>query len=254
MSRTPLSKTMTKFNGRKHPPEGLSPGVAQAVVEDSVMEAAADLAAMAATLEEEGASIMMAETPEEEEIFELLGVPYLGKARVLALAGVGIRTLDDLRSASATEIGGVKGVGMRNAERIKEWLESQDAAPASPLVTMLTNPDPALAAANQAVQDDMTQIDQAITRIQTSIPQRISHKKLDRQMDKLLNVLSALAEGPDTLRPKQLRRALKMLHLIVALLDKFANASHLSDKVVDAFAEELRDRRKRLQDILDPKT
>ena len=99
----------------------------------------------------------------------------------------------------------------------------------------------------------MAQIDAAITRIQEAIPNRIAHKKLDRQMDKLLAVLSELAEGPDTLRPKQLRRALKMLHLIASLLDKFADVGHLSEKIVVAFAEELRDRRKRLQDILDPR-
>ena len=244
---------MTKLNGKNRPPEALAPEVALAVVDDAVLGAAADIAAVAATLDERPA-LMIAETPEEEQIFELLGVPYLGQTRVRALAEVGIRTLDDLRTASPAEIGGVKGVGMRNAERIKEWLVAQDALPppTPALVPVSISPDLALAAANQAVQDDMAVIDQAITRIQQAIPQRISHKKLDRQVDKLLSVLSELAEGPDTLRPKQLGRALKMLHVIAALLDKFAGVGHISDKIVVAFAEELRDRRKRLQDILDP--
>ncbi|MBV9850719.1 MAG: helix-hairpin-helix domain-containing protein [Armatimonadetes bacterium] len=248
-----MKSTPKRANGQARRPETLSHSQARAVLEDAVMEAAADIAAISATLEEES-SVMIAETPEEEEIFDLLGVPYLGQTRVRALAAVGIRTLDDLRAATAAEIGGVKGVGMRNAARIKEWLAAQDAAPppASVKVAVCVNPDPDLAAINQTLQDDMTQIDQAITRIQQSIPQRISHKKLDRQVDKLLSVLSELAEGPDTLRPKQLRRALKVLHLIVALLDKFAGMGHVSDKIVVAFAEELRDRRKRLQNVLDP--
>ena len=115
------------------------------------------------------------------------------------------------------------------------------------------SPDLDLAAANQAVQDEMESVNAAIARIQQALPQGVAHRKFDRQVDKLLSVLSELAEGPDTLRPKQFRRALKMLHLIAALLDKFAGVGTLSEKIVLAFAEELRDRRRRLQDILDPK-
>ncbi len=253
MNNAPPKKTLASPNGKRHAPEMLSPEIAQAVVEDAVMGAAAEIAAITATLEANGASLLRADTPEEEEIFEIVGVPYLGRPRLRALAEGGIRTVDDLRAASATEIAGIiRGLGLRNAERIKEWLASQAAMPPSAPAPDLADSGMETAAANQAVQDDMAQIDQAITRIQQSIPQRIAHKKLDRQVNKLQAVLSELAEGPDTLRPKQMRRALKMLRLIGALLDKFADVGHFSDKIVVAFTEELRDRRKRLQEILDP--
>ena len=258
MNSAPRKNTMSKSNGKASALDALPPAIAQAVVEDAMMEAVADIAAVTATLEGGRPSVLIAETPEEEEIFDLLGVPYLGRTRVRLLAAAGIRTIDDLRAASAAEIGGIKGVGMGNAGRIKTWLATQDALPppvsrpAPAPEARSVSPDPALAAANQAVQDDMAQIDQAITRIQQAIPARIAHKKLDRQVDKVQAVLSELAEAPDTLRPKQMRRAIKMLHLIAALLDKFSNVGHVSEKIVVAFAEELRDRRKRLQEILGP--
>ena len=238
MSKAAMTKAGARRNGRETAPIERTPAVAEVILEGAVL---------------------VAETPEEEEIFELVGVPYLGPTRIRALALAGIRTLEDLRAATATEIGGVRGVGMGNATRIKQWLTAQDAVPAPapvavPLPATSEVPlDLDLAASNQAIQDDMANIDQAITRIQRAIPQRVAHKKLDRQVDKLLGVLSELAEGPDTLRPKQLGRALKMLHVIAALFDKFADVGHLSEKIVTAFAEELRDRRKRLQEILDPK-
>jgi hypothetical protein len=199
------------------------------------------------------------ETPETE--YELSGVLYVGETRARLLAEAGIRTLDDLRAADAERIGSVKGVGLKNGQRIKEWLAARDARASLPITAAGpeqsdaadVSPDLDLAAANQAVQDEMEAVNAAIARIQRALPQGVAHRKFDRQVDKLLSVLSELAEGPDTLRPKQFRRALKMLHLIAALLDKFTGVGTLSEKIVLAFAEELRDRRRRLQDILDPK-
>ncbi len=185
---------------------------------------------------------------------EIAGVLYVGEARARLLAAAGIRTMDDLRAADAERIGGVKGVGLRNGQRIKAWLDERDArasVPIAPSPDLSIDMD--LAAANQAVQDDMEAVNTAIARIQRAIPPGVAHRKFDRQVDKLLSVLSELAEGPDTLRPKQFRRALKMLHLIAALLDKFAAIGQPSEKIALAFAEEMRDRRRRLQDILDPK-
>jgi hypothetical protein len=103
------------------------------------------------------------------------------------------------------------------------------------------------------VQDDSQSINTAFARIQKALPQGVAHKKLDKQIDKLLIVLSELAEAADTLRPKQFQRTIKMLHLIGALLDQFADLRPSSEKVILAFTEELRDRRRRLQKVLDPK-
>ena len=188
----------------------------------------------------------------EQEEYPLADVLYIGPSRARLLAAIGIHTLDDLRAADAVQIGSVKGVGLRNGERIKEWLALRDAARVPAMCN--DNPDPELAHENQSVQDDMAAIDQAITRIQQAIPRNVAHKKFDRQVERLLAVMSELAEGPDTLRPKQQRKAVKMLHLIATLLDTLTTVGPLSEKKVLAFAEELRDRRRRLQDILDPKS
>jgi hypothetical protein len=174
---------------------------------------------------------------------EIAGVLYIGETRARLLAEAGICTMDDLRAADAARIGSVKGIGLKNGQRIKDWLAEHD-PPSPPLP---------LAVANQAMQDDGQSISAVFARIQESLPARVSHRKLDRQMDKLLVVFSELAESADTLRPKQYRQAVKTLHQIAALLDQFAAEAPSAEKVILAFSEELRDRRRRLQKILDPK-
>jgi len=176
---------------------------------------------------------------------ELEGVPYLGETRREALAQAGLRTQEDLRRATVEQIGGVKGVGMGNAVKIKAWL----ASPAAPLPAAAPQDiDMSLAAANQDVQDVFQKLGDASARLKG----QIRDKDLERQLDKLDSVASELAEGPDTLSAKQLQEAVKTLDKIATLLQSAAdNAPKLSPKKQAALVEELRARRKRLQKNLD---
>jgi len=176
---------------------------------------------------------------------ELEGVPYLGETRREALAQAGLRTQEDLRRATVEQIGGVKGVGMGNAVKIKAWLDS----PSAPLPAAAPQDiDMSLAAANQDVQDVFQKLGDASARLKG----QIRDKDLERQLDKLDSVASELAEGPDTLSAKQLQDAVKTLDKIAALLQNAADdAPKLSPKKQAALVEELRARRKRLQKSLD---
>ena len=176
---------------------------------------------------------------------ELEGVPYLGETRREALAQAGLRTQEDLRRATVEQIGGVKGVGMGNAVKIKAWLD----VPSAPLPAAAPQDiDMSLAAANQDVQDVFQKLGDASARLKG----QIRDKDLDRQLDKLDSVASELAEGPDTLSAKQLQDAVKTLDKIAALLQSAADdAPKLSPKKQAALVEELRARRKRLQKTLD---
>lgn len=176
---------------------------------------------------------------------ELEGVPYLGETRREALAQAGLRTQEDLRRATAEQIGGVKGVGMGNAVKIKAWLD----VPSVPLPAAAPQDiDMSLAAANQDVQDVFQKLGDASARLKG----QIRDKDLDRQLDKLDSVASELAEGPDTLSAKQLQDAVKTLDKIAVLLQSAADdAPKLSPKKQAALVEELRARRKRLQKSLD---
>lgn len=180
---------------------------------------------------------------------ELVGVPYLGETRRQALAEAGMVTQDDLRRATAEQIGGVKGVGMGNAVKIKAWLES----PSTPQPAAVpTEIDPGLASANQNVQDVFQKLGDASARLKNQIPNKSRDKALDRQLDKLGSVASELAEGPDTLSARQLQEAVKTLDKIAALLQSAAiDAPNLSPKKQTVLIEELRTRRKRLQKTLD---
>ncbi len=179
---------------------------------------------------------------------ELEGVPYLGETRREALALAGLRTQEDLRRATVEEIGGVKGVGMGNAVKIKAWL----ASPSAPLPAAAPQDiDTSLAAANQDVQDVFQKLGDASARLKGQIPDKSRDKDLDRQLDKLDTVASELAEGPDTLSAKQLQDAVRTLDKIAALLQIAADdAPKLSPKKQAALVEELRARRKRLQKTL----
>ena len=180
---------------------------------------------------------------------ELEGVPYLGETRRQALAAAGLVTQDDLREATAEQIGGVKGVGMGNAAKIKEWL----ASPSAPLPAAApTDIDAPLAAANQNVQDVFQKLGDAAARLKDHLPAKSRDKALDRQLDKLDTVASELAEGPDTLSAKQVQNAVKTLDKIAALLRSAADdTGKLSAKKQAALIEELRARRKRLQKTLE---
>ncbi len=180
---------------------------------------------------------------------ELEGVPYLGETRRQALAEAGMVTQDDLRRATAEQIGGVKGVGMGNAAKIKAWLD----VPSAPLPSAApTDIDMALASANQDVQDVFQKLGDAAARLKDQIPAKSRDKALDRQLDKIDSVASELAEGPDTLSAQQVQEAVKTLDKIAALLQSAADDTQkLSPKKQAALIEELRTRRKRLQKTLD---
>ena len=180
---------------------------------------------------------------------ELEGVPYLGETRRAALAQAGLITQDDLRRATAAQIGGVKGVGMGNAVKIKAWLDT----PSAPLPAAAPQDiDMALASANQDVQDVFQKLSEASDRLKDQIPAKSRDKALDRQLDKLDSVASELAEGPDTLSMRQVQDAVQTLDKIAALLQSAAdNAPKLSPKKQAALVEDLRTRRKRLQKALD---
>ena len=184
---------------------------------------------------------------------ELPEIPYLGVTRRQALAEAGLRTLDDLRAASVEQIGGVKGVGMVNAARVKEWLAVQAEMPnvaASTPIPQTGASASALASANQDVQEVFQKLGDASDKLKRTIPDKARDKALDRQLDKLDSVASELAEGPDTLSMAQVQAAVKTLDKIAALLEAAATAEKLTPKKQAALIEELRMRRKRLQKTL----
>jgi|GEM_PF-1248358 len=184
---------------------------------------------------------------------ELPDIPYLGATRRVALAAAGLRTLDDLRAATVEQIGGVKGVGLVNAGRVKEWLAVQAAMPAVAAATPIPPTDTsasALASANQDVQDVFQKLGSASELLRKTVSAKARDKALDRQLDKLDTVASELAEGPDTLSMKQVQEAVKTLDKIAALLEAAAALEKLSPKKQAVLIEELRARRKRLQKTL----
>ena len=189
----------------------------------------------------------------DEAPSDLEGIPYLGETRRQALAAAGLRTRADLRAATTEQIGGVKGVGLGNAARVKEWLAVQAQMPNVAVATPLPVLDggaSALASANQNVQDVFEKIGTATARLKQTLPAKTRDKGLDRQLDKLDTVASELAEGPDTLSAPQLQEAVKTLDKIAALLESAAAAEKLSPKKQGALVEELRTRRRRLQKTL----
>ena len=184
---------------------------------------------------------------------ELPDIPYLGATRRIALAAAGLRTLDDLRAATVEQIGGVKGVGLVNAGRVKEWLAVQAEMPAVATAAPIPQADTsasALASANQDVQDVFQKLGSASELLRKTVSAKARDKALGRQLDKLDTVASELAEGPDTLSMKQVQEAVKTLDKIAALLEAAAALEKLSPKKQAVLIEELRARRKRLQKTL----
>lgn len=215
-------------------PDELTPAVVNAVLEDAVLTAAAEEAAQATES-------------------DLVGIPYLGDTRRLLLVQAGFATKDDLRGATVEQIGAVKGVGLVNAGRVKEWLRVQGEMPHVVVATpmpLTSTPASDLASLNQEVQDIFQKLDDVTERLKRKVPPPVRDKGLDRQLQKLDTAASELAEGPDTLSTKQMAEALKTLDKIAALLEAAASSEKLGPKKQAALVEELRTRRKRLQKTL----
>ena len=237
MSKTTPPAPKTAKSGKGDAPilpDELTPAVVQAVLEDALLTAAADEAVQAAGT-------------------DLMGIPYLGDPRRLALMQAGFTTKDDLRRATVEQIAAVKGVGPVNAGRVKEWLRVQDGMPSVAVSTPLPLTGPSasdLAVLNQEVQDVFQKLDGATERLKQKVPAPVRDKGLDRQLQKLDTAASELAEGPDTLSVKQMAEALKTLDKIAALLEAAASSEKFGPKKQAILVEELRARRKRLQKTL----
>lgn len=181
-----------------------------------------------------------------EDVSNLEGIPYLGPSRRAALANAGFLSQQDLRVAPVEQIGGVKGVGMIIAKKVKDWLSAQDDPPAA----VKESPQTSQAESQQYIQDTFGKLEAATSRLKDKLPAKRRDKSLDRQLAKLDVVASELAEGPDTLSAKQIEAAVKTLDKIAALLETAAAGEKLSPKKQSLLIEDLRSRRKRLQKSL----
>lgn len=184
---------------------------------------------------------MLGEAPESSE---LLGVPYLGAIRTQALAESGITTLVQLRAASADQIGSVKGVGLRNAVRIKEWLERQSppkSEKAGKNPTTVHSPLPA----------DREGIDGAVSRIKEANPKKALDKRLSRQLEKVLSRVAGVPATLESLGLKEKQQAAKALDRVAHLLAATADRGRLSDKKQQVVGGAIKARLKKLEKVLE---
>jgi hypothetical protein len=93
-------------------------------------------------------------------------------------------------------------------------------------------------------------IAQATGSLKASLPPGDSLQRLERQLAKLDNAASELAEGPDTLAAKQLQKALKTLDKAASLLEFAAEERRLSPKKQEMLAELVKVQRKTLEKTL----
>lgn len=256
--------------------------IVKAVVEDAIMGIAADVAAITSSDAAAGSELLIAETPEEEAIFDIARVPYLGPSRLTALAAAGITTIDDLHNAPVETIAAIKGVGLKQAAYIKNWVGEQlgaasaaetvslvveitdDLPPAPPVLDSLppsapedlhandsTPFDLVTSTANETAQDDMEAIDALINRLKESVPKKLREKSLKRQIDKIVAVISAVPEERDHLSTYGKKKTARTLDQIVKFLSSAVKEELPSKKKQTEFSEELKELRKRLEKALD---
>ncbi len=95
--------------------------------------------------------------------------------------------------------------------------------------------------------DSLAEIDALLIALRGQAGAEGLAKGLQRQFDKVSTVTSELAEGPDTLTPKRLQQAVKLLKRIADTLQAASDRKRLSEKKQQALAEELREQRRALQ-------
>lgn len=177
------------------------------------------------------------EADPEPNYSELLAVPLLGAVRAAALADAGFLRISDLHAAAPEAIGSVKGVGLRNAERIKAWLAEQ---------TLVSASQPAY-----EVPADLSEIDGAVSRIKEANPKKALDKKLSRQLDKVLTRVSGVPAAFESLGGKDKQQAVKALDRIASLLAQAAERGRLSDKKQHDVGGAIKARLKKLDKALD---
>jgi NAD-dependent DNA ligase len=181
---------------------------------------------------------------------ELVSVPLLGPTRIKALADAGYRTLTDLSSATEDQLGSVKGIGARNAQKIKAWLVANagESAVAS-AVPVVADANSQSSPANQRLQAALAELDQAVFQIKALLPGRALDRKLIAQLDKMNAAATDIPESgvePADQWEKALRRLKKVTALVLA-----AAAHNLSDKAKRGLRDDIRKRRRRLQKALE---
>jgi len=181
------------------------------------------------------------EEPDALDYSELIGVPFLGAVRAAALANVGILCIADLHAATPEAIGGVKGVGLRNAERIKAWVAERVLAPVE------TNQEDLAS----EVPTDLNDIDGAVSRIKDANPKKALDKKLSRQLNKVLSRVSGVPAALESLGGKEKHQAVKALDRIATLLADAAERGRLSDKKQHTVGGAIKARLKKLDKALD---
>lgn len=241
--------------------------VTQAVIEDATLAAAADLAAAMASPLDKDLPMIVPETPEEEAILALLGVPYLGRTRAFALAAIGIKSLDDLHAASEDQIGMVKGIGKRNAMRIKEWLsarrevslseqrvDSLDVNISTSMRAEVNFEAPTLASetacSNQSLHNDLALIEAAIDRIKSANSKRGLTGKFVKQLERVQSSISEVPESLDTVAERDREKLTGLLDRIGEILTKAGADGKLSETKQEKLSAQVKARRKRLADLL----
>jgi NAD-dependent DNA ligase len=101
-------------------------------------------------------------------------------------------------------------------------------------------------AVSEALQEDLGQIDTAISRLKEAIPKKSRDKKLGRQLDKVANSVSDVPDNFEVLQNKEKIAATRALDRIAKLLSEAVESGKLSAKKQEAMGVELKKFRKRL--------
>ncbi|MEO7720194.1 MAG: helix-hairpin-helix domain-containing protein [Capsulimonas sp.] len=220
--------------------------IVKAVVEDAMMGIAADVAAIAATDAIPVTEVLIAETPEEEAIFDIARVPYLGPSRLTALAAAGITTIDELNDAPVETIAAIKGVGLKQAVYIKNWVGEQlksrggQIEPNETRITPLPSddgnsyfvieipddmppPPPVFDDLAPSASEDLHSNDSTPLDLETSV----ANETAQDDMEAIALMIGRLKEGlPKKLREKSLKRQITKIDAVISAVPE--ERDHLS--------------------------
>jgi hypothetical protein len=227
-------------------PASLDQEIVKAVVEDAMMGIAADVAAIASADLSGGSELLIAETPEEEAIFDIARVPYLGPSRLTALAAAGITTIDELNDAPVETIAAIKGVGLKQAAYIKSWVGEQlksggvQIEPNGTRITPLSSddgnasfvveipddmppPPPVFDDLAPSVSEDLHSNDSTPLDLETSV----ANETAQDDMEAIALMIGRLKEGlPKKLREKSLKRQITKIDAVISAVPE--ERDHLS--------------------------
>ena len=197
----------------------------------------------------------MAKNSKDLEVRGIDIIPGIGIIRVRCLRKAGYESVDSLASVTLEEIAAVPGIGEAKARQIKDFIDQLGAPVARRSVRQPANGADSAAGSRRPTVSPAAEAASAVDRVKklarmaSDLLRAPIANQFEPKLAKQVGRVAALTLDTEPGR-KQVERVLAQTAKLEALLTEIAESDQLSEKRQEKLSDELRDRRKKLNQTL----